>query len=284
MEQICGQFGISRQAYYQQVRREVSIQARHEEVLNMVYSIRSQHPRMGVRKLLDKIQPETAEKGLKIGRDALFELLRGHKLLVSPRKSKYRTTIPGLYRTPNLLPGLTIDRPNQVWVGDITYIAVGVDSFVFLFLLMDLYSRYIVGWHIAPSLASEGAIKSLEMALHYLPKTEQTLIHHSDHGCQYTSNVYMQILLMHQIRASMGEIGNCYDNIYAERLNGTLKNEYLLGDRFADSTQVKLATRQAVQAYNQDRPHLSLNFAVPEDVYFGYNTSVPALSFPDETG
>lgn len=280
MEQICGQFGISRQAYYQQVHREVGIQARHEEVLNMVYSIRSQHPRMGARKLLDKIQPETAEKGLKIGRDALLGLLRGHKMLVSPRKSRYRTTIPGLYRTPNLLPGLTIERPNQVWVGDITYIAVGVDSFVFLFLLMDLYSRYIVGWHIASSLASEGAIKSLKMALHYLPKTEQNLIHHSDHGCQYTSSVYIQTLLMHQIRASMGEIGNCYDNIYAERLNGTLKNEYLLGDRFVDPTQVKQATQQAIQAYNQDRPHLSLNFAAPVDVYFGYNTSVPVLTFP----
>lgn len=284
MEQICDQFGISRQAHYQLVHREAALQSQHEEVLNMVHLIRSQHPRMGVRKLLDKIQPETTEMGLKIGRDALFELLREHKMLVSPRKARYRTTIPGLYRTPNLLPGLTIERPNQVWVGDITYIAVGVDSFVFLFLLMDLYSHFIVGWHIAPSLASEGAIKSLEMALLYLPKTEQSLIHHSDHGCQYTSGAYMQILLAHQIRASMGEIGNCYDNIFAERLNGTLKNEYLLGDRFVHSSQVKLATQQAIQAYNYDRPHLSLDFAAPADVHFGYNVSVPPVTFPKKAG
>lgn len=284
MGQICEQFGISRQAHYQQVKHEAQEQIRHKEIVQVVQAVRLKHPRMGTRKLLCKIQKEWPEKDQKIGRDRLFDLLREHKMLVTPRKSKRRTTIPGLYRVPNLLPGLIINHPNQVWVGDITYIDVGVDSFVFLFLLMDLYSRYIVGWQLASSLGAEGAIQSLQMALHKSSVSGQNMIHHSDHGCQYTSDAYAKILVAHQIRISMGEVGNCYDNIYAERLNGTLKNEYLLGDRFVDAPQAVLATQQAINAYNTDRPHLSLNYAIPADVYFGYNVLAPALIIPEETG
>jgi transposase InsO family protein len=237
---------------------------------------------MGTRKVLDKIRPHLEENNLKIGRDELFGLLRANKMLVLHRKRSRRTTIPGLYRTPNLLPGLTISRPNQVWVGDITYIDTEIENIVFLFLLMDLYSRYVVGYWVATSLAAEGAIKCLNMALIFQKGSDQPLIHHSDHGVQYTSSAYMKILFDHAIKPSMGQIGNCYDNIFAERLIGTLKNEYLLGDRFVNVKQVFVAAKQSINLYNTDRPHLSLNNVAPADVYYDHGLQLPPLMISKE--
>lgn len=282
MTQICSEFNISRQAHYQQVRRETEKQAKHDSVLAMVQEVRRKHPRMGTRKVLSKIKPGLKQNSLKMGRDELFELLRSHKMLVLPRKSSRRTTIPGLYRTPNLLPGLIVSQPNQVWVGDITYIDTEMENFVFLFLLMDLYSRYIVGYWVASSLAAAGAIECLNMALLCQRSSDHALIHHSDHGVQYTSSAYMKILSDHHVRPSMGQIGNCYDNIFAERAIGTLKNEYLLGDRFVDVKQVVVAAKQSVGLYNTDRPHLSLNYVAPVDVYYDLSLKLPPLIIPAE--
>ena len=226
MDQICAQFGITRQAHYQQVKRETQRQVEDQIIMEMVRQVRRKHPRMGVRKLLLKIQPMLATEGLQIGRDRLFSLLRERDMLVKRKKAYRRTTIPGYWRTPNLLPGLTISQPNQVWVCDITYLEVETGRFVYLFLLMDLFSRFIVGWHVATSLAADGAVDCLQMALKKLPEKEKAVIHHSDHGVQYTSRAYMDILLQEGISPSMGEVGNCYDNIFAERVIGTLKNEY----------------------------------------------------------
>jgi transposase InsO family protein len=269
MDRICAQFGVSRQAHYQKRSREMARQVADEIVLELVRQVRRKHPRMGGRKLLVKIQPILAAEGLQIGRDRLFEVLRSQGLLVERTKTHRRTTIPGLWRAPNLLPGMTISRPNQVWVCDITYLEVEIGRFAFLFLLMDLYARFIVGWHVAKSLVTEGALASLQMALQHRTAISQPLIHHSDHGVQYTSHAYMRTLLHHQIQPSMGAVGNCYDNIFAERLIGILKDEYYLGDRFVDQSQVDLAVHQAVHLYNTDRPHFALNLVTPSDVYFG---------------
>lgn len=282
MAQICAQFGISRQAHYQKLRREDERHAEDQVVLEMVRQVRRQHPRMGTRKLLFKIQPLLVAERLQIGRDRLFKLLKREDLLVKRRKTYHRTTIPGLWRAPNRLPGLTISHPNQVWVCDITYLELEVGRFAYLFVLMDLYARYILGWHVATSLAAEGALTSLQMALSHLSTTPPDLIHHSDHGVQYTSRAYMQTLLSRHIQPSMGAIGNCYDNIFAERLMGILKSEYHLDTRFMNFSQAILAVKEVIHLYNTDRPHLSLHLAVPLEVYAGYRVDVPALVIPDE--
>jgi len=281
MDQICAQFGITRQAHYQKVKRKARRQVEEEIILEMVRQVRRKHPRMGTRKLLFKIQPMLATEGVQIGRDRLFSLLRERDMLVQCKKAYQRTTIPGYWRTPNLLPGLTISQPNQVWVCDITYLEMEVGRFAYLFLLMDLYSRFIVGWQVASSLAADGAVDSLGMALKQLPEIEKTVIHHSDHGVQYTSRSYMEILLQRRIRPSMGEVGNCYDNIFAECVIGTLKNEYCLDARFTDHNQVCLAAKEAIHYYNTDRPHLSLNMSVPQDVYFGIYQDIPSVMIPE---
>lgn len=252
----------------------MSHQAEDEIILELVRQVRRKHPRMGGRKLLFKIQPMLAAQDLHMGRDRLFDLLRREDLLVERRKTYRRTTIPGLWRAPNLLLGKTISRPNQVWVCDITYLEVEIGRFTYLFLLMDLYARFIVGWHVSSSLAAEGALASLHMALEHHTTISEPLIHHSDHGVQYTSYAYMNTLLDHHIRPSMGAVGNCYDNIFAERVVGSLKNEYRLDARFSDHAQVDLAVHQAIYSYNTDRPHLALNMAVPYDVYFGHRSDI----------
>jgi putative transposase len=282
MTQICSEFKISRQAHYQQVKRETEKLAKYDCVLDRVKEVRRKHPRMGTRKVLSKIKPDLEQNNLKLGRDELFDLLRANKMLTFPRKRSRRTTIPGLYRTPNLLPGLMISRPNQVWVGDITYIDTEMENFVFLFLLMDLFSRYIVGFCVAKSLAAAGAIECLNMAFHGHRALDHALIHHSDHGVQYTSSSYMKILLDHNVSPSMGQIGNCYDNIFAERVIGTLKNEYLLGDRFVNFKQVSAAAKQSVHLYNTDRPHLSLNNLAPVEIYDDHSLQLPPMSIPVE--
>jgi transposase InsO family protein len=282
MAQICAQFGITRQAHYQKLWRESTRHTQDEIVLEMVRQVRRKHPRMGSRKLLFKIQPLLLAEGLRMGRDRLFELLRGEDLLVKRHKSYHRTTIPGLWRAPNLLPGLTISRPNQVWVCDITYLELEIGRFAYLFVLMDLYARYILGYHVATTLAANGALLSLQMALSHLSGPIQDLIHHSDHGVQYTNHAYMNTLLDQNIQPSMGAVGNCYDNIFAERLMGILKSEYRLDTRFMNFTQANLAVKEVVHLYNTDRPHLSLNLAVPQQVYAGFRPDVPALVIPPE--
>ena len=280
MGQICAQFGITRQAHYQQVKRDTQRQVEEEVILEVVRQVRRKHPQLGTRKLLFKIQPMLAVEGLHIGRDRLFRLLGERNMLVKRTKAYRRTTIPGYWRTPNLLPGLTITQPNQVWVCDITYLEVELERFAYLFLLMDLYSRFIVGWHVANSLFAKGAVDCLHMALKQLPKKQRKVIHHSDHGVQYTARPYMEILNQNGIRPSMGEVGNCYDNAFAERVIGTLKNEYYLNARFTNHHQVQLAARDAIHNYNTDRPHLSLCMAVPQDVYIGVHLIAPPVTIP----
>ena len=280
MEQTCSQFGITRQAHYQKLHRESVRSVENEIVLEMVRLVRRKHPRMGTRKVLYKIRPMLASERLNIGRDRLFELLRGADLLIKPKKKYRRTTIPGLWRAPNRLPGVVVDYCDQVWVCDITYLELMEPRFAYLFLLMDLYSRYIVGWHVSNSLAADGALVSLEMALSQRSHKPAGLIHHSDHGVQYTSRAYMSALIENGLLASMGAVGNCYDNIYAERVIGILKGEYGLDSPFVNLKQVDSIVKEVIGLYNTDRPHLSLGMATPKDVYRGNVIDVPVIDIP----
>lgn len=280
MDMICEQFGISRQAHYQKKQRLTKRQVEEEVVLELVRQVRRKHPKRGTRKLLFTLQPMLAAEGLKIGRDRLFELLGRLDLLIHPTKHRRHTTIAGLLRMPNLLLGLEIERPNQVWVTDITYVELENGKFAYLFLLMDLYSRFLLGWHVAESLQAEGAHLCLQQALQHCPAGELHPIHHSDHGVQYTSHAYLETIALHGLRPSMGAVGNCYDNIYAERVIGTLKNEYRLGDCFVDLAQLQQLLGEVVHLYNYDRPHLSLDMLTPAQVYDAQARTLPSWRIP----
>jgi len=266
MSEICGWYGITRQAHYQQKWRQTQQQQQAEEILALVRTVRQRHKRMGARKLYHHLQPELGKRGLQIGRDRFFDLLRGQDLLIRPKKRAYRTTWPGTWRCENLLAETTITHPNQAWVCDITYLATEA-GFGYLALVTDLYTRRIMGYDLSHSLSLDGAARAVQMAIAQAAQPLTGLIHHSDHGVQYTSAPYRAILEKHHIRSSMGEVGNCYDNAVAERVNGILKLEYGLDETFVDLAQALQTVDQAIWLYNHERPHLALSYQVPYHFY-----------------
>jgi len=262
MDAICSWFGITRQAHYQKLRRRTETEQEEKKVLSMVQSVRRHHPKMGGRKLLHKLGPEMVQEGISLGRDRFFSLLERHDLLVRPSKQKRRTTWSGIWHSPNLMKDLAITHVQQAWVGDITYLETEA-GFCYLFLLTDAFSRYIVGYNLSTSLAVEGARRALEMAIDQAFFPLSGLIHHTDHGIQYACQIYRERLEELGILSSMGEVGNCYENALAERMNGILKQEYCLDHVFSGFDQARRAVRESVWLYNCDRPHLSLDYQIP---------------------
>lgn len=260
-------YGISRQSHYQALRRKKEKEAEDGVIVALVKKMRQRHPRMGCRKILSEIRPEMEKLGVYRGRDAFFKVLGGHDLLVPKKHNQRRTTRAGLWRCANLVAEAKMSRPHQAWVGDITYLETEGD-FVYLALLTDLYSRFIVGYDVSSSLAVEGSLRTLNQAIAQTPSPMTGLIHHTDHGVQYTARIYYERLQACGIRSSMGEVGNCYDNPYAERVNGILKLEYGLDSLFVNLQEAQAATEEAVWLYNYERPHLSLGYRKPAEVHF----------------
>lgn len=261
-------YGISRQAHYQAVKREMEKAAQEQLIVELVQNKRQKHPRMGGRKVLHEIRPMMNKLGIYRGRDAFFDLLRRRNLLVSQKRNKRRTTHSGLWRCPNLIADRDLSAINQVWVADITYLTIE-RGFVYLALLTDAFSRFIVGYDVSSSLAVEGCLRALKGATENSQSVNfNTLIHHSDQGVQYTAWHYCDHLRHFSIRSSMGEVGNCYDNPLAERMNGILKIEYALDSLFINLQHAQAATHEAIYLYNYERPHSSLNFFKPAQVHF----------------
>ena len=204
---------------------------------------------------------------VKVGRDTLFKVLREHQMLTLRKKSSARTTNSHhrFYKYNNIIKDVKVTRPNQVWVSDITYIR-SIKGFCYLALITDMYSRKIVGYDLSDSLELKGCVRALNKAI-YQAKNINGLIHHSDRGIQYCSNVYTQILNRKKIGISMTEENHCYENAMAERVNGILKDEFYMDQTFANVAHAKNAAKNAINLYNQIRLHLSLDFKTPNMVY-----------------
>ncbi len=210
---------------------------------------------------------EFTKANLKVGRDTLFNVLRKHKMLTLRKKYRMRTTNSHhrFYKYGNIIKDIEINRPNQVWASDITYIRT-VKGFCYLALITDMYSRKIVGYDLSDSLELNGCVRALNKAI-YQAKDINGLIHHSDRGIQYCSNVYTQILKRKKIDISMTEENHCYENAMAERVNGILKDEFYLDQTFANVAHAKRAAKNAINLYNEIRLHLSLDYKTPNMVY-----------------
>ena len=169
------------------------------------------------------------------------------------------------YKYKNIIKDVEVTRPNQVWVSDITYIRT-VKGFCYLALITDMYSRKIVGYDLSDSLELNGCVRALNKAVCHANNIKG-LIHHSDRGIQYCSNVYTQILKRNKIDISMTEENHCYENALAERVNGILKDEFYLDQTFTNINHAKRATKNAINLYNKIRLHLSLDFKTPNVVY-----------------
>jgi len=261
-------FGISRSAHSQAKQTVEYELERNEWVLKFVREKRNHHPNMGGKKLYDLLQkcPEWAKTEYKISRDRLFDLLRVNHLLVDVKRRAYRTTFSGKYRFCDLYNGQEILDVQSVLVGDITYIDLS-EGCAYLSLLTDAYSRKIVGYCLYHSLGTEGCLRAFRMAMRNWVGETKGLIHHTDHGSQYTSKKYRKEIKKRKGKQSMGEVGNCYDNALAERMNGILKIEYNLDAVFATFAIAKQAVKEAIWLYNNERPHLALGYQTPNEVH-----------------
>ena len=261
---------MSKQAYYKHNESKVLQKAAQESfVLEYVKSIRKKDPGIGGKKLWYMYCREF-DGNNPVGRDRFVDIIDRNSLKIRLKVRKPRTTDSshGLPTYPNMIKDLVPSRPNQLWVSDITYIIIWIDeyhyTFCYLSLILDAYTEEIVGWSIGPTLETAYPLEALKMALDRIGEVEpHALIHHSDRGCQYASNDYIKLLNDNHIRISMTECGDPKDNAQAERINNTMKNELLKDMRFRNIEEVKFAVANAVDFYNNERPHMSIDMMTP---------------------
>ena len=268
---------MSPQAYYQARWRAQRRQAQEEMVLALFQTIRARHPRMGIRKIYHLIRPQLRAWDIPWGRDRLLAWARTQGLLVPRRRSRPTTSHPGTLDLPNRLAQGRPVLPGQVLVADITSLFTEAGH-RFLFLLMDLASRYIVGWHLAASLRTEGALQALQQALRqWPPQPHPEPIHHSDHGVQYTSQAYQRALAEAGLVPSLGRVGVPQDNAHMERAIGVLKDEYAIEGPFPSEEVAYEVIQEALSLYNHERPHGALGYKTPAEVYFIHQSVEPQV-------
>lgn len=267
VNRLCNVVGMSRQNYYKMRKCRQKKAIDEEFLLELIHRERSIQPRLGARKLLRLIAPDLADAGVSIGRDCFFSFLAAHGLLIEKKVRTCRTTNSrhGFRVYENLLKEVEFTAPHQVLVSDITYIRTA-KGFVYLSLMMDAYSRTIVGFDCSDCLEATGALRALSMALDQLPP-ECKAIHHSDRGCQYCCKRYIEKLKKAGLQISMTQENHCYENAQAERLNGILKQEYGLGECFTTKADTYQAVQEAVWLYNHRRPHVALGYQFPMAVH-----------------
>lgn len=260
-------FGKTRQAFYKQKKETYKEIIKEDLVLTVVKKIRETQKRTGGRKLLEMLRKELGQDQM-MGRDEFFNLLRRHGLLVRKRRFRAVTTnsFHWLHKYPNLIKGLSPERPNHLWVSDITYINTET-GFLYLYLITDAYSRKIIGWQLSDNLGSDNAILALYMAISQLPTNCGEIIHHSDRGIQYCSLNYVKVLEAHGIKISMTENGDPYENAIAERINGILKTEWLYDMRLNNYKEAREAVEQIIRIYNTERLHSSIEMLTPDQAH-----------------
>lgn len=264
---LCSLFGKTRQAYYKKNKGNFKEQINNDLIITLVKKVREKQKRLGARKLLHMISKELPEEQ-QIGRDAFFDLLRKYGLLVRKRKTRVTTTnsYHWLHKYPNLIREFEPLRSNHLWVSDITYIKTET-GFLYLFLITDAYSRKIIGWRLAETMEAKHAIQALLMAISQLPADNMELIHHSDRGIQYCSFKYVGHLQKHNIKISMTENGNPYENAIAERVNGILKSEWLYDIPLKNYIQANKVIKPIIFTYNSERPHSSIEWLTPQEAH-----------------
>jgi hypothetical protein len=247
--------GLTKQAFHQHLDRQLKMYEEQQQLIPMILEIRTDHPRMGSREMYRLIQPQS------MGRDRFEDFCFENGFKLEIKKSFIRTTNSlGVTRFANQILGLEVTHANQVWVSDITYYRIG-DRFYYLTFIMDLYSRWIKGFAVSENLFTENTtIPSLRMAL-TLSKPPSGLILHSDGGGQYYSKIFLALTKKNGIVNSMCD--SVYENPHAERVNGTIKNDYLVFYNPQNYLQLYQMTQKAIYMYNYIRPHQSVNRLSP---------------------
>ena len=223
-------------------------------------------PRIGTRKLYYLLYEKLKKLG--VGRDRLFAIIKANHLGIVPKRQYHITTASHhrFRKHKNLIDGLKVEKPEQVWVSDITYIGNRQNP-MYLSLVTDAYSKKIMGFNVSNSLNASGAIAAMKQALKNRRYINSGLIHHSDRGLQYCCEEYQHLLKAHKIRCSMTESYDPYQNAIAERVNGILKHEFILGITTSDLGLMSKLVSESIDIYNRERPHWSCWMNTPNSMH-----------------
>lgn len=269
---LCELFGRSKQAYHKYDENAVLTKVAQEEfIIQYIHEVRKDDHGIGGTKLWHIYQKRFGANE-PVGRDRFEDIVDKYRLKVRAKMRKPKTTdsTHGLPVYPNLIKDLIPVRPNELWVSDITYIPIWLSDneyvFCYLSLILDAYTEEIVGWSVGSTLETIYPLEALRMALRRIEgNADVNIIHHSDRGVQYASNEYTSLLRQYGFQISMTENGNPKENPQAERINNTIKNEMFKGVSFNSLREVINAITSAVDFYNNERPHMSINMMTPAE-------------------
>jgi len=263
MNKLYTTIGISKQAVSQYDARQKVFDMKVGQLTLEADELREDHPGCGVEKMYYTLQPSF------IGRDRFIELMMELGYRLKRKKNYRRTTIASKIYYPNLIKGMMIDRPSMVWQSDITYIPIGNRHYYAVFII-DVYTKKIVGYQVSDHMRANANVKALKMAL---KENDAPEIHHSDRGSQYTYKGYIELLKKNGSKLSMAI--SAQNNAYAERINRTMKEEYL--DHWQPQTfnQLKRMTAKAVKNYNSKRLHNNNDRMSPEKFISHFSTLKP---------
>jgi transposase InsO family protein len=265
-------FGISKQAYYQQIENEIAKDLERDKILDWVIDYRKTLPKTGTRKLYQYLKPKMVQENIKMGRDAINDLLRIRGMLIKKTKRYFITTDSNhfFYKSPNLLTELNIKHSEQVFVSDITYVKTD-QGHAYLALVTDAYSRKIMGWSLQDNMKVSMVKEALHMAYKNCIFNHKSIIHHSDRGIQYCCPDYSQYAENKGFTLSTTQQYDPYENAIAERINGILKYEFGLKNKLKSIEIAQKMTKEAVDLYNNLRMHWSLDLKNPQEVHLQYN-------------
>lgn len=243
LNQLYRIIGISKQAVHQYARRQKVFDQQFSDLLIEADELRKAHPGCGVQKMYDTLKPDF------IGRDRFIEEMMSLGYRLKRKKNYRKTTYPAQVYYPNLIGGLEVNSPNVVWQSDITYIEVG-QRFYYAVFIIDVYTKIVVGYHVGDHMRATANLKALQMAIdQYGPPH----IHHSDRGSQYIYKEYLKLLDKNNTKVSMSLCAQ--ENAYAERINRTIKEEYIDHWKPKSFGVLKNKVAKAVHHYNYQRPH-----------------------------
>jgi putative transposase len=278
VEPICRTLDVSASAYYQRATGERS--ARRVEDERLTERIRTVHKQnfecYGYRRVWHQLQRE----GEPAGRDRIARLMRKDGIRGAKRRGKpWRTTIPdpAAQKRPDLVRrDFTADAPDRLWVGDLTYLRTWEGRLYFAFLI-DVFSRMIIGWQLAGHMRTDLVLDALRMALGTRqPGADVDLVQHTDQGSQYSSQDYTQVLDDHRVLASVGSVGDAYDNALAESFVDSYKTELIADRVWRTHAQLEIATVEYIGWFNNARLHSSLGYLTPAEHEARWRETQPA--------
>jgi len=252
MNSLYKEAGLSKQAIAQYGMRQKIFDNKVALLVLEADELRAEHPGCGVEKMYYTLEPDF------IGRDRFVELMMELGYRLKRKKNFKRTTIASKIYYPNLIKGMKVNRPSMIWQSDITYIPIGNRHYYAVFII-DVYTKKIVGYKVSDNMRAQANMDALNMAL---KTNDPPMIHHSDRGGQYIYNEYRELLRQNGSQISMAL--SAQDNAYAERINRTIKEEYLDHWKPKDFNQLKTMTAKAVKNYNNKRIHNNNERMSPE--------------------